>query len=162
MKTRNPSVIVTPSPKQCYRMHYRTPEGKRVEAKPSIITNPPTLLTPTRNSRKLDSISSDAFSKRQRTCTGPPVLMKMEYGRQCWICKNKTKWMCQGCHVFACHGSTCKLDAANDHSRQVYSIPDPKLKPNKGEKLFFFETCFILSHPTLQIKNLTKPMLPDL
>ena len=150
--------MLTPSPKKFYRMYVRTPEGKRFEAKPSIITNPPTLLTITRKSRKLDSISSDTFSKPQKRCTGPPVLMIMKYGRRCWKRKNKTKWVCQGCHVFIYRVSTCRSNAVNDYSREIYSISDHKFNPSKNQHLFFLENGFISSHPSLQINELPKPM----
>ena len=141
-----------PPPRRCHRNLYRTPEGKRFKAAESLITTPSTCLTPKKKSRQLSG-GDDPFNRRHRLCKGPPVLLKIEYGRQCWICKRKTKWMCQGCHLFVCHASTCSLDVADDNDRRVFCLTDPMFPTENNRKLFFLETCFLSSHPSLYLEN---------
>ena len=80
-------------PQSSTRSICRTSTGTRFQCTPYIITTPRTSLTSAKKSwrRLFNDDSHDAFSKRQRVCTGPPVMMNMDHGRQCWRCKKQNE-----------------------------------------------------------------------
>ena len=136
---------------------FRTPEGKRFTANKSIFTSPPTTLTPTKRGKAKTAVDeTDAFSKRRRGCMGPPVIIKLNTnGFRCSVCGKKTTWMCQGCHMFVCHGRSATLEKAVDERKKIFSLSNPQdgKTPGKHPKLFFVETCFLASHPALKVNS---------
>ena len=52
---------------------------------------------------------------------------------------------------FVCHGSTCPLNQVDVRNKKVYAVQDPMgSKGSTEKKLFFLDTCFLITHPTLK------------
>ena len=141
---------------QRMQTRFRTQQGRRFIVEDSLYTKPPTCLTPTKTCReRLDFDGQDEFCKRRKECMGPPVLLKSNGGggRRCCYCKKKTFWMCQGCHLVICHGSSSPLDKAIDENKKIFSVADPSPRKGSASNFFFVETCFLATHPALRIDN---------
>ena len=138
------------------RPQKRSSDGTRFSAIPSPYTAPYTKLTPTKKGKqKTGRTSSDAFSKRFKTCVGHPVKLLRDARQRCARCNNKTNWMCHNCHLFFCHTPKLNIETAKEKGVRIYAVADPRNQCGDNEKktypdLYYFDSCFLIEHPTIK------------
>ena len=140
-------------------------EGKRVNDKMSYIPSK-SFETPAKYKRKIieEGRGTNIVQHRTENCSGFPFevvdqgLKTKDQRKRCYVCQNKTRWMCIKCRFYFCMDYK---ETKNREEGMVYSREKKDKNSNDQITKIYGKTCFHKAHEHVFKKLITCQMIPD-